>query len=534
MNPLTDPLKIDALTGAFGLILPEIALLCAACLLFIAGLMTSSRFLHATIAMLALLGAAVLAFLESLAADSYRDLFGGITPTSTSPLAPFFVGSVPEFARWLTLGTGFLLVLIGYKETIASITADYLACLMVALAGTSLVARSNDLVFLYLALEMISIPTYVLLYLPVRSKAGQESAVKYFLLSVLSSAVMLFGFSYLYGITGSTNLSAIAALLTATNASAISPMAVLAMVFIIAGLGFRITAVPFHYYAPDVYQGGPNSVIAQLAVLPKIAGFFALANLLGLTQRSFGDLPFPIASQIPLMLWVLAAVTMTLGNSLALLQDNIKRMLAYSGIAHSGYLLLGLVTSTAFAVNDVPRYANGFDAILFYLVAYAFMTLGVFAILAYLNSDETTVESIDDLAGLSQTNPLTAAMLLVALLSMIGIPLTAGFSGKLALFVGLFDAPENGGMGSAYRLLTVIAAVNAAIGAVVYLRVLGAIYLRTPLRPQTSSRGLTAITAALICTTGTLLVGVYPQLIWNRAKVAIPNSPAALSSTPLR
>lgn len=523
VNPLTDSLRIDALTGLFDLVLPEIALVGAACLLFVVGLVASGRFLPTSLALFAIAGAAALAYLEEIAA--------GPVLLGARSYAPAIAGPSASFARWLILGVGFLLILLSAKET-KGIAAEYLACLLIALAGTSLVARSNDLVFLYLALEMISIPTYVLLYLPSRGKPGQEAAIKYFLLSVLSSAVTLFGFSYLYGLAGSTNLTAIGSALAAANVEALSPMAVFAMVLAVAGLGFRITAVPFHYYAPDVYQGGPTAVVAQLAVLPKIAGFFALANLLGITQRPLTDLPFPVSTQLPLMLWVLAAATMTLGNSMALLQDNLKRVFAYSGIAHAGYMLLGLVTATAFAGNDLPQYANGFDAILFYLVGYSLMTLGVFAVLAYLNGDDGGVESIDDLAGLHRTNPVAATVLLVGLLSMIGIPLTAGFSGKLALFIGLYDSPTTGGMGESYKTLTVIAAVNAAIGAVVYLRILGAAFLRSPLRPEQSARGRAPMLAALICTLGTLAFGLVPQLVWNRAKAAAPNSPTPAKAVP--
>lgn len=523
MNPLTDPLRIEALTGVFELVLPEIALVAAACLLFVVGLVASGRFVPISLALFAIAGAAALAYLEDTAADSAQ--------MAAAVYAPAIAGPSASFARWLTLGVGFLLILLSAKET-EGIAADYLACLLVALAGTSLVARSNDLVFLYLALEMISIPTYVLLYLPSRGKPGQEAALKYFLLSVLSSAVTLFGFSYLYGLAGSTNLTAIGSALATANAEALSPMAVFAMVLAVAGLGFRIAAVPFHYYAPDVYQGGPTAVVAQLAVLPKIAGFFALANLLGLTGRSFADLPFPVSTQLPLMLWVLAAATMTLGNSMALLQDNLKRVLAYSGVAHSGYMLLGLVAATAYSGDELPRYANGFDAILFYLVGYSLMTLGVFAVLAYLNGEDGGIESVDDLAGLHRTNPVAAAVLLVSLLSMIGIPLTAGFSGKLALFIGLYDAPTTGGMGASYKSLTVIAAVNAAIGAVVYLRILGAVFLRSPLRPEQTASGRAPMVAALICTLGTVAFGLFPQLIWNRAKAAAPNAPASAKAVP--
>lgn len=523
MNPLLDTTRVDALTGAFKLVVPESTLLGAACVLFVLGLFTASRFLHVSLAVLGLVAAAAVALVVQPWEATVQD---GIT-AATEAYHPFLPGAAATFVRWLTLLTGLVLVLLSTREAARDIAADYLACLLIAVAGTSLVARANDLISLHLALEMISVPTYVLLYLPARGKPGQEAAAKYFLLSVLSSAVTLFGFSYLFGLAGSTNLSAVEAALTAANKLAVSPLAVFAMVLVIAGLGFRITAVPFHYYAPDVYQGGPTAVVAQLAVLPKIAGFLALARLLGMTHQPITDLPFPTGTQVPLMLWVLAAATMTLGNVMALLQDNLKRILAYSGVAHAGYMLLGLVTTSAYAPAELglaPRNVNGFDGLIFYLVGYALMTLGTFAVLAYLNSADEPTESVDDLAGLHQTHPFAAAMLFVALLSLIGIPLTAGFAGKLFLFFGLYDAPTVTGMGNAYKTLTVIAAVNAAIGAVYYLRILGVIYLRSPLRPAARLRGTGPILAAVVCTVGTLVVGVYPQLLWNLVRAAAPTS----------
>lgn len=523
MNSLTDTTRTDALTGAFELVVPEIALVGVACLLFVLGLVTSSRFLHVAVALLGLVGAAALAVVfqpwEAAVADSLRP--------ATESYYPILPGPAAAFVRWLALGIGGVLVLLSSKEATREIAADYLACLLIAVAGTSLVARANDLVTLYLALEMISVPTYVLLYLPSRGKPGQEAAVKYFLLSILSSAVMLFGFSYLFGLAGSTNISAITSALTAANKVAVSPLAVFAIVLVVAGLGFRITAVPFHYYAPDVYQGGPTAVVAQLAVLPKVAGFIALARVLGLTHLPINDIPFPNGTLVPLMLWVLAAATMTLGNVMALLQDNLKRILAYSGVAHAGYMLLGLVTTSAYAPAELgltPKYMNGFDGLIFYLVGYALMTLGAFAVIAYLNTPDHPTESVDDLAGLHQTNPLAAGLLFVALLSLIGIPLTAGFPGKLFLFIGLYDSPTVTGMGDYYKTLTVIAAVNAAVGAVYYLRVLGVMYFRSPLRPVAPARSFGPLLAAVVCTVGTLVVGIYPQLVWSLAKAAAPTS----------
>ena len=319
-------------------------------------------------------------------------------------------------------------------------------------AGTSLVGRANDLISLFLALEMVSIPTYVLLYLPTRSRAGQESAAKYFLLSILSSGVLLFGFSYLYGAAGTTNLGAAVAVLTEAHADWAAPLAAVGAVMVLAGLAFRVAAVPFHFYAPDVYEGGPTGVVAQLAVVPKVAGFVALARVLGLADPAGGRVPFPAdATLIPLTLWVIAAVTMTFGNVLGLLQNNLKRLFAYSGIANSGYLLIGLLAAAG-RCPAAPAWTRCWCT----SWRYTLMTVGAFAVLMYLNSGETPVETVDDLAGLGQANPFAAGLMTVFLFSLIGLPLTAGFVGKLLLFLSAFEVPVDGPLQTMPRVLVVI------------------------------------------------------------------------------
>ena len=520
MNPLADTNLTDALTGSISLVVPEMAMLALACLLFVFGMFVRNQKANTLLALFGLIGTAVIA---GLMYDSERDAFAVMVQNGAERLAPIWPGPLASFVRWLAIAVGILLVLTSIKEATTGIASEYYACLVVIVAGVSLVARANDLVSLYLALEMISIPTYVLLYLPAQGKAGQEAAAKYFLLSVLSSAVMLLGFSYLYGLAGTTNLSAMNAAITAANAVAVSPLAALGIVLAVAGLCFRITAVPFHYYAPDVYQGAPTGVVAQLAVMPKIAGFIALARILGMTHAPMTELPFPTATQVPLMLWVIAAATMTLGNAMALLQDNLKRIIAYSGIAHAGYMLLGLLTVTAYAPAELKLTAasvNGLDAILFYLVAYAIMTIGMIAVIAYMSSEDRPIETVDDLAGAGQTNRFAAVLLTVSLLSMIGFPFVAGFWGKFLLFFGLYDAPTISGMGTMYRVLAVVAAVNAAIGAVYYLRIIGVIYLRSPLRENAPAKGFGPLIAAILCTIATLVIGFFPQALTDLCKAA--------------
>jgi NADH-quinone oxidoreductase subunit N len=437
-----------------------------------------------------------------------------------------------------------ILVLMTWPEVREGIATEYYACLLIAGAGASFVGRANDLITLFLSLELLSIPTYVLLYLPVRTHLNQEAAAKYFLLSVMSSAILLFGFSYLYGLAGSTNISAITAALTNAHAgindhpNVLSPMALLGIVLVTAALGFRVTMVPFHFYAPDVYQGGPTGVVAQLAVLPKIAGFTALGRLLGMFGSHALHLPFEAATQFPLLLWILAILTMTVGNVLALLQDNLKRMLAYSSVAHAGYMLMGLIVASSLPETlGTPRIdpanekvlgvvgptVGGIDALLVYLVAYALMTLGAFAIILYLSSSERPVESIDDLAGIGRSHPLPAAAMAIFLFSLIGMPLTAGFAGKLLLFMGAFTAPSGTGeMGNLYRVLAVVAAVNSAIGAYYYLRVIGVMFLRSPLRPLPGSQAIPALLAAVVLALATLFFGIYPEPLARAARKAAP------------
>jgi NADH-quinone oxidoreductase subunit N len=442
-------------------------------------------------------------------------------------VSPVISDGTADFVRWVAIIAAAVYLLVGWGEVTRENAAEYFACTLTAAAGTALVGRANDLITLFLALELLSIPTYVLLYLPARDRMSQEAAAKYFLLSILSSAVLLFGFSYLYGLAGTTNITAILDALTKANAERMSPMALLAIVMVIAAMGFRVTAVPFHFYAPDVYEGAPAGVVSQIAFLPKVAGFVALARLLGLLADPRA-LPFDTNSQVPLLLWIIAVVTMTLGNVLALLQDNVRRMLAYSSVAHGGYMLMGLVVAASVPEAKGQPAIGGVDAVLVYLAAYGAMTVGAFAVVLFLSTAERAVESIDDLAGTGTSNPVPAAAMAVFLFSLIGMPLTAGFAGKFLLFVGAFSAPsDTSTMRHLYQLLAVIAAVNAAVGAYYYLRVIGVMYLRTKIRPAADSRAYPVAVAALVLATATLVFGFYPDPLVKAAKAAAPVPPPA-------
>src|SRR5262245_19487491 len=513
---MTDPLLQQTLKGVFRLDMPEIALIGTACVVFLFGCMYNRRWLW---------------FLVSLAGIGLAAILAGTVKTQMPPVltaATIIPDAAAAFVRWVTIIFAAVLLLVSWAEIDRTNAAEYCGCLLVAAAGVSLVGRANDLITLFLALELLSIPTYVLLYLPARTKLNQEAAAKYFLLSVMSSAVMLFGFSYLYGVTGSLNITVIADALTKAHAdvgstTAPNPMAMLAAMTVIAAIGFRITAVPFHFYAPDVYEGGPAGVVAQLAFFPKVAGFVALARVFGLIGPDVQHIPFGAGTQIPLLLWIVAVMTMTLGNVLALLQDNVRRMLAYSSVAHGGYMLMGIVVASSVPDAKTPPDVGVIEAILVYLVAYGMMTIGAFAVILFLSTPERQIESIDDLAGLGQSHPISAGAMAVFMFSLIGLPLTIGFAGKLLLFVGALDAPtDTPAMRDLYRWMVVFAVVNAAIGAYYYLRVVGVMFLRTPIRPPARAGAVPTFLATVALAGGTLFFGIYPEPIAKAARKAAP------------
>jgi NADH-quinone oxidoreductase subunit N len=508
-----------ALSDAFRYVVPEIILVAAACVLFLGATFRADRHLWGAVSVLALLVAGI--------------AWGYSPQTNLSAVAvyagPVVLDSLAFLIKGVALAGGLVLVLASWDEVPDRQAAEYHACLLIIIAGLCLTAVANELVTLFLALELISIPTYVLLYLPRSDTAAREAAVKYFLLSVFASASLLFGFSYLYGLTDTTNIPALIETLTATGSPGenLGPpgIARVALVMIVAGLGFKITAVPFHFYAPDVYQGTPTVAAALLAFVPKVAGFVALLRVLGFVLAGHAGSGLALGAEVPGLFYLLAVVSMSLGNLLGLLQDNLKRLLAYSSVAHAGYMLIGLtVAPQLFQMGAVsgqkPELVGGIDAVLFYLVAYAAMTVGAFAILAYLSTPQRPVENVDDLAGLSRSHPRVALIMALFLFSLIGIPLTAGFMGKLMLFFGAVAAPGGEDHPWWFKILAFIGVLNAAIGAWYYLRVLAVMYLRAPIKPLDQGRSWPGLAAVWICAALTLAFGLYPRPLAEAARRA--------------
>jgi NADH-quinone oxidoreductase subunit N len=489
---------IEQIHATVSLLVPEIILLGTVCVMFLAGSMLVSDAGEAPSGMRHQWGFLSLAAL----AVAWAVWFGGGRDAAQGAL--FRVDDLLWYVRGLSLSGGILLTLVLWNQIDDSRAAEAHACLLAILAGTSLVAAADDLVSLFLALELVSIPTYVILYLPRHDREAGEASLKYFLLSVFSSALVLYGMSWLYGASGSTNFSAIAAVVGQTTESG-NRMPQIAVAFLVAGLSFRIAAVPFHFYAPDVFQGTTASNAALLSFVPKVVGFVALLRLVPLTGVMETLAEWLPDEPIQWLLALMAVATMFVGNLMALRQSHLYRLMAYSSIAHAGYMLVGL------AVGDVGK-VPGTDAVLFYLAAYGLMTIGVFALLSSIGGREHAPQIDADLRGLNRSHPSIALLLAVCLFSLTGLPPTAGFFGKLNLFLAAWsDATALG------RTLAVIMALNAAIAAWYYLRLVALMFLDAEAEPASRPRTLdwSSFLAGALCTAGTILLFVAPQWLWD-------------------
>jgi NADH-quinone oxidoreductase subunit N len=365
------------------------------------------------------------------------------------------------------------------------------------------------LVALFVSLELVSIPTYILLYLSRDDTAALEATAKYFLLSIFSSAFVLYGLSIFFGSAGSTNFAWLAHSLAEPTGMVSVGMLQIAVAMVVAGLGFRITAVPFHFYAPDVFQGTSTPMAGLLAVLPKIVGFAALLRLVWsilLTtevNRAFAALAIPA----PEALAVLAIVTMTVGNVLALLQSDLRRLLAYSSVAHAGYMLVGLAVLPGASADF-----NGAQAVLFYLLIYSTMTLGVFGTLLLLKKNGRPIETVNDVDGIGATSPLLALVFAVFLFSLTGLPPTGGFWGKFNLFLAAWSTGT-----TTMRLLALGLAINAAIAGWYYLRLVRRAYLHPQTEAVTfeTSKSLALTAAVGLCAVLILGLFFFPNPLWQ-------------------
>ena len=406
---------------------------------------------------------------------------------------------IDEYAlvlKALFLLVGYVIVLMSQNELEDGgyYQGEFYVLMLCSVLGMVMMTSARDLVSIFVALELLSIPAYMMAAWRKRSSVSNEAGVKYYLLGVFASAIMLFGMSYLYGTTSTTKLTEIGASLTDGD---LLGLEVVGVVFVIVGFAFKVSAVPFHSWAPDTYEGAPTPVTAFLSVASKAAGFVALMTLIFVA--------FPDASDVygPL-LWVMAALTMTVGNVVALRQTNIVRMLAYSSVSQGGFILMPL----AFA-GDPDAGGSALNAVVVYLLVYAFMNLGAFAVVIAVTR-KTNSGEISSFGGLFSYAPGMAVALTVFMASLAGIPPLGGWFAKFNAFKAVLDADTT----SAY-VLACIAAVNTVISAAYYFKVLRTVWVddvpdgnTAPINPPSP-----IIAALAITVIGTIAIGVYPRLV---------------------
>jgi NADH-quinone oxidoreductase subunit N len=372
---------------------------------------------------------------------------------------------------------------------------EYYALILFATMGMMFMAGAVDLVTLYIGLETMAIATYVLVGFLRNNQRSNEASLKYFLLGAFSSAILLYGMSLLYGIAGSTRFDDIAEALSRRPVT--DPISLMAMMTLSAGMFFKIAAVPFHQWTPDAYEGAPSSITAYMSVAVKAASFAMMV-------RVFMIAMYPLRPRWVAVMAAVSVLSMTIGNIAAITQSNLKRLLAYSSISHAGYILIGFI-----AGND-----TGLTAVGLYLLIYTFTNIGVWAVIVGLRRKDVIGEHIDDMAGLYFKHPVAAVLMLIFLLSLAGIPPTAGFIAKYYLFAAAIETGHN--------VLAVIAVLNAAISLYFYFRIVVSMFMRdaTEKTGLTFAPGLTmALGVAVILT---MLIGIYPDPFIALARQAVP------------
>jgi len=389
-----------------------------------------------------------------------------------------------------------ILISVGYAHREGIDFGEYYALILFATLGMMLMAAGTHLIIIFLGLELMSISIYILAGMMREDRKSVESAFKYFLLGAFATGFLLYGIALLYGATGSLYLKDIASYISAQNLLR-NPMLLMSLVFLTIGFGFKIASVPFHMWTPDVYEGAPTSITAFMATGVKAAGFSALVRVF------FTALPAFRPDWTSIM-WVMSVATMTLGNIVAISQSNIKRMLAYSSIAHAGYILVAFV-----AGNDL-----GASGILFYLMAYAFMNLGAFTVVILLGKKGEENTLINDYAGIGFKYPLLAAAMTIFLLSMAGIPPLGGFMAKFYVF--------SAAVKEKFYWLAILGVLNSAISVYYYLRVTVMMYFRESEREITGLQFSPASVFALILAViGTLYMGIFPANVLSFAQKSI-------------
>jgi NADH-quinone oxidoreductase subunit N len=468
------------------MIMPELTLVCMALILLLLDLVIKKKEVLAAVGiagtLVALYGTYKLlvfqapqsAFTDMFVLDGYSNFFKLI----------FYLNVI------LTI-----LISLKYMSIEKASFGEYYALLLFSTTGMMLMASAADLIILYLGLELMALSTYILAGLIRKQPRSNEAALKYFFLGAFSSAFLLYGISLTYGLTGTTNLREIAAALQTLNIME-NPAVFLGLIFLIVAFGFKVALAPFHMWAPDVYEGAPTSVTAFMSVGPKAAGFAVMGRVL---FEAFGGMQV----QWNIILVPLAVITMATGSIIALAQTNIKRMLAYSSIAHAGYMLLGIISSTP---GGLASTAN-------YLMIYMFMNIGAFAIVIMLRREGFQGENLDDYRGLAKGHPFASALMLIFMFSLTGIPPTAGFIGKFYVFM---EAIRSG-----HTYLAIIAVIFSVISAFFYLRVVMYMYMKEPKEEVTLTTSSTLSFALAITAIMVLVLGIFPSFLLNLVRASI-------------
>jgi NADH-quinone oxidoreductase subunit N len=410
----------------------------------------------------------------------------------------FVVDNFAIFFKFMILLSIALTILasVGFVGAAPYPAAEYFALLLFAGVGMLFMVSGSNLISIYVSLELMALSSYILAGYFKGQVKSTEAALKYFILGAFSSAVLLYGLSLVYGVGGKLGLTELAALYAGTDRT---NLIVLGILLVLAGLLFKIAAVPFHVWTPDVYEGSPTPVTAFFAVGPKLAAYAILARIFYVGFPKFH-------ADWGLIVALVAAATMIWGNLAALLQSNVKRMLAYSSIAHAGYALLGVLGF---------RTPFGLWGIQVYLLAYTFMTFGAFALVIFLETRGYAAETVADFNGLARRHMPAAVVMLVFLLSLAGIPPTAGFIGKYYLFTAAMKA--------GYAWLAVLAVLASAVSLFYYFRIAAAMFFSEGEGARLeSSFGLTA--ATLVCALGTIVVGVAPERVLEVLRHCVPGS----------
>lgn len=460
--------------------LPEIVMLCLAILVLIMDLIIKKK---EVLALISIFSAAIVGY---LLVGSSGEIFSGMFISDNYSLFFKLI-----FLISLTLS---VLLSIRYLRIENVNFGEYYSLMLFSSLGMMIMASAGDLIVLYLGLELMALSTYILAGFIRHEIRSNEAALKYFLLGAFASAFLLYGISLTYGLTGTTNLKAIANYLISNKVEA-NPALILAILLLVVAMSFKIAAVPFHMWAPDVYEGAPTPVTAFMSVGPKAAGFAILGRVF---TTAFGSLTVEWTT----VLIPIAIFTMAVGNILAISQSNIKRMLAYSSIAHAGYALIGIIAGTG----------DGISSVMNYLFIYAFMNIGAFSIVTILKSEGVAGEELSDYEGLAKTHPLASGLMLIFMFSLTGIPPTAGFIGKFYLFMSAIKA--------GYTWLAVVAVIFSAISAYFYLRVVMLMYMKEPKTEVSLSTSMPAGIAIAVTVIAVLILGIFPSGIIEFAKMA--------------